>query len=135
MIPSVWFATPGEAIPIASISEKKDKFLLVKAKEKSVKLSFDSIMYAEFANRCIVYYLLGGRRVESTTLRIPFSDAISELTEDKRFAACGQSMVVNLDHVTEVESDAVVFGDSCKALLGEKNCRKLRNIWSEYLFE
>lgn len=120
---------------VASISEKKDKLLLVKTKDRSVKLTFESIMYAELNKRAVCYYLVGGRTVESLTLRTTFSEAMAELVADKRFMMTGQSMVVNLDHVTEVEADAVVFGSTYRALLGEKNCRKLRTVWSKYLFD
>ena len=120
---------------LASIAAKKDKTLLVKTKDRSIKLSYDGIMYAEFANRSITYYLVGGRTVETTTLRTSFSEATAELIADRRFCACGQSMVVNLDHVTEVENDAVVFDTTYRAPLGEKNCRKLRGTWSSYLFD
>ena len=68
------------------------------------------------------------------TVRTTFSAAMADLLADRRFAACGQSMVVNLDHVTEVENTAVVFGTTYRAFLGEKNCCKLRNTWAEYLF-
>lgn len=119
---------------VATISEKKDKSLLVKSRERSVKLTYDSIMYAEFNKRAITYYLVGGRTVASMTVRTTFSAAMADLLADRRFAACGQSMVVNLDHVTEVENTAVVFGTTYRAFLGEKNCRKLRDTWAEYLF-
>ena len=119
---------------VASIVEKKDKTLIVKSKERSIKLTYDSIMYAEFNRRAICYYLVGGRKVESMTVRVPFSQATADLIADKRFTACGQSMVVNLDYVTEVENGAVVFGTTYRALLGEKICRKLRDTWAEYLF-
>ena len=128
-----FFKTMDEAIE--SISQKKDKTFIVKAKEKSVKLSFDSIMYAMFQNRAITYYLTKGRIVESVTVRVAFSDAVSDLVADKRFVLCGQSMVVNLDHVTEIENDSVVFDGTYRAPLGEKNCRKLRLTWSDYMFD
>lgn len=120
---------------MASISEKKDKTLLVKCRDRSVKLSYDSIMYAEFSKRSVCYHLAGGRTVESVTLRTTFAEAMSELTADKRFVLAGQSMTVNLDHITEIESEAVVFGNTYRVFLGEKNCRKLRIIWTKYLFD
>ena len=119
---------------VSAISQKKDNTLIVKAKERSDKLTYDSIMYAEFNKRVISYYLVGGRVVESMTVRTTFSQAMADLLADKRFTACGQSMVVNLDHVTEVENTAVVFGTSYRPFLGEKLCRKLRDTWAEYLF-
>lgn len=120
---------------IAAISEKKDKAMIVKTKERSVKLKYDSIMYAEFNKRIICYYLTSGKTVETLTVRTSFSQAVSELLADKRFTICGQSMIVNLDHITEIENNAVVFGNTYRPFLGEKLCRKLRDTWAEYLFD
>lgn len=130
---NTFFKAVDEAI--ASISEKKDKALLVKTKDRSVKLTFESIMYAAFTKRAVCYYLIGGRTVESLTLRTTFSEAMADLLADRRFVMTGQSMIVNLDHVTEIEADAVVFGSTYRPFLGEKNCRKLRSVWSKYLFD
>lgn len=118
----------------AAVSEKKGKSLIVKTKEKSVKVNYDNILFAEFSKRAILYHLVGGKCVESVTVRTTFSQAIQELLCDPRFCACGQSLVVNLDHITEVESSAVVFDSDKSAYVGEKLCRKLREVWSEYLF-
>lgn len=117
---------------IALISEKKDKAMLVKTKNKSVKLTYDSIMYAILTKRAVAYYLVGGRVVESISLHTKFSDAVSDLLADKRFVLCGASMVVNLDHITEVENEAVVFDNTYKPFLGVKACRELRNAWNNY---
>lgn len=118
----------------ALISGKKDKFLLVKTRDRSIKLTFDSILYAELTRRSVTYYLTGGRVVESISLRGSFTEAVAELLADRRFCLCSVGMVVNLDCITEIESGAVVFGDTCRAFLSEKYCRKLRSVWSEYLF-
>lgn len=120
---------------IAAVSEKKDKSMIVKTKERSVRLKYDSIMYAEFNKRIICYYLTSGKTVETLTVRTSFSQAVSELLADKRFTICGQSMIVNLDHITEIENNAVVFGNNYRPFLGEKLCRKLRDTWAEYLFD
>lgn len=119
----------------ALIAEKKDKFLLVKTRDRSLKLDYDTILYAEFTRRAVCYYLAGGRMVESLTLRTTFAEAVAELLADARFALCGQSMVVNLEHITAVEHEAVVFGTTYRPFLGEKLCRKLRGVWSTYLFD
>ncbi len=130
--PDVFEKTLNEVLEL--ISEKKDKHIIVKSKEKSVKISFDSICYAELNKRAVRYYLIKGKTIDSVTLRTNFAEALKELTDDSRFCLCSQSIVVNLDHITEVENEAVVFGDTYKAFLGEKTCRKLRSIWSSHLF-
>ena len=50
---------------------------MVKSKERIIKLTFCSIVYAEIQKRAICYYLVGGRKVESTTLRTNFAQAMA----------------------------------------------------------
>lgn len=119
----------------AQIAVKKDRFLLVKSRERTVKLSYDSILYAEFENRALSYHLADGSSVVSTTLRTTFAEAVSELLRDERFTLSGQSMALNLDHVIAIEHEAVVFTGGLRHFMGEKLCRRLRIIWSNYLFE
>ncbi len=120
---------------MAQISQKQDRFTVVKTKDRSIRINFDSILFAELSKRSIYYYLTDGRVLQSVTLRTTFPEAMTELTSDNRFSLCGQSMLVNLDYITEIENDGIVFKNNKKAHLGEKNCRKLRSIWSSYLFE
>ncbi len=130
--PEIFARSVDEAA--AQISGKKDRHLLVKTKDRSIKLTYDSILYAALNRRVITYYLAGGRVVESTSLRGTFTEAMADLLSDRRFYLCSVGMVVNLDRITEIENEAVVFGSACRAFLGEKNCRKLRGVWSNYLF-
>ena len=68
-------------------------------------------------------------------MRTGFQETIAELLADKRFVLCGVGMAVNLDHVTEVENEAVVFDDNNKTFMGKKACRELRVAWSDYLLD
>lgn len=119
---------------IKAIAVKKDKSIVIKTKERSVKLTVDSIMYAEINKRGILYHLVGGKSVESVSLRTGFSESVKELAEDPRFAMCGAGAIVNMDHITEVGSEDIVFGDTYKPFFGKKACRELRNAWNEFLF-
>ncbi|MBQ7325279.1 MAG: response regulator transcription factor [Clostridia bacterium] len=125
-----FYAALDEAI--SSISVKRDKGLIVKTRDNRARIAFDSILYAELAKRAILYHLVGGKTVESTSLRTTFTEAVQELLADKRFALCGASMVVNLNHITMVETEGIVFKDAEKVFLGKKACRELRGVWNEY---
>ena len=114
---------------------KNEKSIVVKSKERTVKLTFDSIMYIETVKRSMIYHLVGGKSVESLSMRTGFQGAIADLLADKRFVLCGVAMAVNLDHITEVENEAVVFDDTYKPFLGKKLCRELRVAWSDYLLD
>lgn len=117
---------------ISSIHIKKDKSLIIKTKETNARVTFDSILYAELAKRAIVYHLIGGKTVESTTLRTTFSEAMQELLTDRRFLLCGTSTLVNLHHITMVENESIVFQDTLRVFLNKKICRELRAAWNNY---
>jgi len=119
---------------VCELIERSDKSIIVKTKENSVKVHFDTIMYAQLHRRSVIYYLVGGNTVESTTIRKTFSEAMAELICDHRFVCCGASMIVNLSHITMVESEAIVFRNKHKAHLGKKACRELRGAWNDYHF-
>jgi len=126
----VFYSFMDEAL--SSINVKRDKVLLVKTKEDTARISFDSILYAELKGRAVVYHLKEGRTVISTTLRIPFTEAVGELLSDKRFALCGASMAANLGRITSVETEGIVFDGTESVFLGKKACRELRSVWSNY---
>ena len=128
-----FYAAVDEAVGL--LHEKKEKHILVKAKDRSIKLPLDSIVYAELSKRVVIYYLENGTTVESTTLRTTFTDAVGELLADRRFVLCGAGMAVNLDHVTAVESEAASLVENHRIFLAKKTCRELRTAWSKYLFE
>ena len=119
----------------AIVSHEKQNNMMIKTKDSSVTISFDSILYAELAKRVIVYQLVGGKTIESTTVRTTFTDAMSELLSERRFVLCGTSMLVNLHHVKAVEADSLVFRNGTKVYLGKKLCRDMRAEWNKFWFE
>ena len=127
-----FFAILDEAYEIIS-HENHQKFM-VKTKENSLLVSYDSILYAELVKRTLVFNLVGGKTVESTTLRTTFSEAVAELTADSRFVICGAGMLVNLHHVMSVSNDSLVFRNRQKVYLGKKLCRDIRSAWNEFWF-
>ena len=130
---SVLFSALDEAIQ--SIQTKKGKNLIVRTKNGNIKLSFDSILYAELCHRAITYHLVNGNAVSSIQIRSPFSQAVQPLLEDHRFVLCGTSLAVNLDHISMIELEALVFNDNCRVYPGKKACRELRSVWYDYCFD
>lgn len=117
------------------VSHEKQNNMIIKTKESSVTIGFDSILYAELVKRVIVYQLVGGKTIESTTVRTTFTDAISDLLSDRRFVLCGTSMLVNLHHVKAVEVDSLVFRNGTRVYLSKKLCRDARAEWNKFWFE
>ena len=91
-------------------------------------------MYAELSKRVIIYHLSNGKSVESVTLRTTFSEAVKDLIADGRFITCGASMVLNLNHITMVEKEAILFKDTFKLPLSRKMCTDIRTAWYDFCF-
>ena len=127
-----FIAALDEAVLASEV--RKEKSLVVKTQENITKLSLNSIMYAELNRRCISYHLSNGRITDSIQIRTTFAEAVQELLKDSRFVLCGASMVVNLTHISSIESDALVFKDVFKAYPGKKACRDIRSVWYDFCF-
>ncbi len=118
----------------SAISHRKGKSLIVRTRDSSIKVSFDSIEYAELCKRTVVYHLTGGKTLESISIRTSFSEAITELLQDSRFILCGTSMVANMHHITMVEKDGLLFRNQRKVYLPRKACSDIRSAWYDFYF-
>lgn len=117
---------------IDTVNCKKEKSIIVKTVDGNIKLSFDSIMYAELVRRTVIYHLTNGRVIESVTIRTSFSEAVSKLIADKCFAMCGASVIVNLLHITASNSKELQLRDGSSIQLSRKQLAELRTKWMEY---
>lgn len=119
---------------IVALSSKKEKSIIVKTKENSIRISLDDIMYAEHCKRTIIYHLTNGKTVKSILLRTAFLENVGNLLHDSRFVSCGISMVANLHHITMVDKENVIFKEQYKYYLSKKVCAEVRSAWYDFWF-
>ena len=119
---------------VKSVSDIKDKFMLVKTKNGSVKLNFDNLVYAELTKRTIIYHLRDGKTIESVYIRTNFGDTVKDLVSDKRFVFCGKSLLLNMHHISGVQNETIVFDSLDKIFTSKKLCRELHNAWVSFNF-
>lgn len=117
-----------------SLAQRKGKGIIIRTKDSSVRVNFDSIEYAELCKRTVVYHLVGGKILESISIRTSFSEAVQELLQDSRFVLCGTSMVANMHHITMVEKDGLLFRNQRKVYLPRKACSDIRSLWYDFYF-
>ncbi len=115
-----------------TISNRREKSFIVKTKDRTVKLSLDSILYASLHNKTIHYHLVDGTMLESLSIRSSFSEVIAELLSDGRFALCGNSAAVNLYHVSMTDTDTLFFKNGTKLYVGKRAGRDIRSAWSDF---
>lgn len=124
------FETLDEAF--LSLSNRREKSLIIRTRENSTKASFDSIMYAKLEGKSIVYHLIGSKTIEGMSIRTSFSEAIAALLTDERFALCGSGIAVNLYYVSSIDSDTLYFRNGAKLYVGLRAGRSLRSVWMDF---
>lgn len=128
----VFFAALDEAYH--TLAERKSKAIIVRTKDSSIRISFDNIEYAELCKRTVVYHLVGGKVLETISIRTGFTEAVHALLQDSRFIRCGASMVANMHHITMVEKDGLLFRNQRKVYLPRKACSEIRSAWYDFCF-
>lgn len=117
---------------ISILTTKREEGMVVKTSQSSIRLTFDSILYAQLNKKSIHYHLTNGKVIQSTSIRTGFSEAVQEMLRDSRFFMCSASMVVNLYHVDEISHDALTFRNGKTVYLSRLVSRELRSIWSNF---
>lgn len=127
IIPESLYSTLDDAF--ANLSIKADKSIIVKTKDGNIRISTSNILFVELCKRILVYHLADGSTIESIYIRVPFSEATTELLEDKNFVQCGAGNVINLSRITMVGNEEIVFNDSHNAFFSKKICNEIRSTW------
>lgn len=123
---------PALAEAISFLMVKREDSIVVKTSQGSIRLTFDSILYAELSKKNIHYHLTNGKVIETSSIRTGFSEAVQELLRDSRFFMCSASEVINLYHVDEIRQDTLIFRNGKAIYLRKSYSRELRSVWSNF---
>lgn len=124
------FSSLDEAFAV--LTEKREKGMVVKTAQSSIRLTFDTILYAELNQKIIHYHLTNGKVIESTSIRTKFSEAIQEMLRDSRFFMCSSSMVINLYHISAIHNESLTFQNGKVIYLSRQVIRELRSVWVDF---
>ena len=120
---------------LCSLAQRREKSLIVKTSEGTIRLPLDSILYAEMDKRTVLYHLTGEKTVKSLHIRTTFAKAINDLLRDNRFVLCGASVAANMYYIAMVEKGALLFTDGSKVYIPRKVCSDVRTRWADFWFE
>lgn len=124
------FPSLDEAISL--ITEKRSNGIMVKTGQSSIRLNFDTILYAELNKKSIHYHLTNGKVIESTSIRIGFSEAVQEMLRESCFFMCSASTLLNLYHISSIHNDSLTFQNGKTIYLSRQVTRELRSVWVDF---
>ena len=72
-------------------------------------LPAEHISYIEYSDHRLLIYTDSGRRIATSTMRLPFGKACAQLLDDPRFVRTHASFLVNIMHVTQFGQYAITM--------------------------
>lgn len=110
-------------------SQKKDSMIAVGNSRNSTKVDKKHLMYLEASRHQVLFHVTGNIPFAYSA---PLSKAI-ELVGTDNFTQIHKSYVVNLNHVCQIKSTAVILIDGTELPLGRKFVTSVRKIFSDFL--
>ena len=102
-----WFANDHvlESAPVAAMEQKENRSIFVKTDYKIVQIQLDSILYLEGVKDYVRIHTDDGAIMTLMSMK-----AMEDALPATRFIRVHRSFIVNLDRVTTIERNRIVFG-------------------------
>lgn len=104
----------------------------VKTKEGLRTLSAGQVACCEYKSHAVLYTLLGGEQVETTTLSGSFANHITPLLTDKRFLSPHVSFAINMSRVEKLTREGFTLREGCFVPVSAKQYTAVRNAYLNY---
>lgn len=101
-------------------TEINDKAIEIKTKDGATLIKLCNLLYVNIENRALCYHMSDGTTLKTTMLRVPFSDAVKELTDEKGFLSAGSHLLVNTSNISQITVSSIRFSND-EVLYPSKN--------------
>jgi DNA-binding LytR/AlgR family response regulator len=115
---------------IKSFKKEHEQFFMFSLSDKTVRLSFSSIICVEHSNRRLRVYLESKEILVGKCLRRPFGDVVAPLLRDKRFLRVHESFVINLTHAEEIRRSSFVMKNGITIPISRNTYTEAKNRYS-----
>lgn len=110
----------------------EETYITVKTRQGLRTLSTDAIACCEYVRHSVVYTLLSGERVETTTIAGSFANHIAPLLQDHRFIQPHAAYAVNMSRVERLSKEAFTLRGGIPVPVSGKQYTAVRNTYMSY---
>ena len=110
----------------------EDIVITVKTRSGLRTLSTDFIVSCEYVRHSVVYTLISGERVETTTICGNFSDHIAPMLSDRRFIQPHSAFIVNMSFTEKLSKDGFIMRGGTFVPISGKQFTAVRNTYMSY---
>jgi Response regulator of the LytR/AlgR family len=110
----------------------KEATITIKTKVGLRTLSVGSIVCCEYSRHIVIYKLLSGEQVETTTITCRFSEHVVPILKDKRFLQPHVSYVINMNWVEKLTREGFFLRNGVFVPIPYKQFTAVRNAYLDY---
>ena len=118
---------------IATLGSRVEPMAVLQTPDYDLTVKRGDIAAVEVTGHTLTYRLLGGRKVVSKVLRIPFEQATADLLEDDRFFSPHRSFLINLEHVEKLSREEVYMAGGFGVPVSRLRHSALKRSYAAYL--
>lgn len=118
---------------VAALGSRVDTATVVHTAEGDCRVGLGDISYVEVTGHVLHFHLAGGRVLRSRAVRIPFTQAVADLSSDPRFLRPHQSYLVNLRYVNRLQPNEFVLDGGQRVPISRLRYAEVRRAYLEYL--
>lgn len=134
LVKPIEVSTLNEVLDIAvERIQSDDEKLAINTKKGTDIILLHQIVFAEYSEHKIKYYMATGEQIESVVMREPFSEMAQILLKDKRFFRCHNAFIINMKHVCKMRKNEFVTQDGATIPISSSLHVQAKNAYFEYL--
>lgn len=112
--------TPAYEVPLLTLTSNRTDY----------EIPTEQILYIDvYQHTTIVHFT-----EHTLELYMSLSHIWDILKEDKRFLTCARGIIINLQHVTNVENEYLLMSNNEKVYFSKRNKKTVKTAWEKYMY-
>lgn len=95
-------------------------------------LSAERIVYVEYSDHRMIVYTDMGKKLATTTMRLSFGEAASQLLEDSRFVRTHASFIVNIMHISQFGQSVLLMDTGVTVPVSHGKRREVKQHFNSF---
>ncbi len=121
-------------VALISVKDRNAKIFMLKTKDGTEAIPFHRIVYCANEDRTLRFLTADGKKYSSTTLRVPFDEAVGPLMLDSRFICPHASFIANMDYIQSIEGNMLFMRIGGSVPIAQRALSQIRERYLGYFF-
>jgi DNA-binding LytR/AlgR family response regulator len=114
------------------VNMEETQMLSVKTKNGVSAVYYREILFVEYKNHSLLFYLADGSTLASVKSREPFERTANELLKDNRFVRPHVSFVVNMNRARAITGKNFLMANGSQIPISQKNYTEIKNKYLDF---